>query len=145
STTRVWPQFIGFSLRESTEVESNLRLDHFGQDSRATRARLLTAVSYLRCELLTVLATNVIHHRAGHTTELVSHNTNTEFLTITTTTTHHHLMADISREERLQLALQAYKKGQFPSIQKAADAFDVPKSTLITRVSGTTSRKDSIA
>ncbi|KKA16260.1 Transposase Tan1, partial [Rasamsonia emersonii CBS 393.64] len=88
---------------------------------------------------------NVIHHRAGHTTELVSHNTNTEFLTITTTTTHHHLMADISREERLQLALQAYKKGQFPSIQKAADAFDVPKSTLITRVSGTTSRKDSIA
>ncbi|KKA16457.1 hypothetical protein T310_9953, partial [Rasamsonia emersonii CBS 393.64] len=89
--------------------------------------------------------TNVIHHRAGHTTELVSHNTNTEFLTITTTTTHHHLMADISREERLQLALQAYKKGQFPSIQKAADAFDVPKSTLITRVSGTTSRKDSIA
>ncbi|KAL1978967.1 hypothetical protein VTN96DRAFT_7922 [Rasamsonia emersonii] len=42
-------------------------------------------------------------------------------------------MADISREERLQLALQAYKKGQFPSIQKAADAFDVPKSTLITR------------
>jgi len=54
-------------------------------------------------------------------------------------------MADIFREECLQLALQAYKKGQFPSIQKAADAFDVPKSTLIICVSGTTSCKDSIA
>ena len=88
---------------------------------------------------------NIIHYWAGHTTELVSHHTNTEFLTITTTTTHHHhLMADISREECLQLALQTYKKSQFLSIWKAADAFDVPKSILIIYVSGTTSRKDSI-
>jgi len=53
-------------------------------------------------------------------------------------------MANISREEHLQLALQAYKKSQFPSIQKAADAFDVPKSILIIYVSETTSHKDSI-
>ena len=87
---------------------------------------------------------NIIHYWAGHTTELVSHHTNTEFLTITTTTHHHHLMANISREEYLQLAFQAYKKSQFPLIQKAADVFDMPKSILITCVSRTTSCKDLI-
>jgi len=54
-------------------------------------------------------------------------------------------MADISKEGRMQLALEAYKKGLFPSKTAAAKAFDVPPRTFITRVNGTTARKNSTA
>ena len=35
-----------------------------------------------------------------------------------------------SKEDRIQLALNAFKTGQFKTIKAAALAFDVPKSTL---------------
>jgi len=54
-------------------------------------------------------------------------------------------MPDASEEERMNLALDAFGKGQFPSIRKAAAAFDVPPSTLMTRVNGRTARKDRTA
>ncbi|KKA16391.1 hypothetical protein T310_10022, partial [Rasamsonia emersonii CBS 393.64] len=57
----------------------------------------------------------------------------------------HRVMADISKEGRMQLALEAYKKGLFPSKTAAAKAFDVPPRTFMTRVNGTTARKDSTA
>lgn len=54
-------------------------------------------------------------------------------------------MADDSKEERIKLALKAYKKGLFPSKNAAAKAYDVPLSTFKTQANGTTCRKDSIA
>ena len=54
-------------------------------------------------------------------------------------------MADISKEGRMQLALDAYKRGLYPTKKAAAKAFDVPRSTLTTRLQGTTSRKESRA
>jgi hypothetical protein len=50
---------------------------------------------------------------------------------------------DSSKEGRIQLALEAYKNGQFTSITKTAAAFDVPLSTLKTRVKGTSAWNDS--
>ena len=35
-----------------------------------------------------------------------------------------------SKERRIQLALDAYKKGQFKSLQSVSLAFDVPRTTL---------------
>ncbi|KAF2716571.1 hypothetical protein K431DRAFT_198288, partial [Polychaeton citri CBS 116435] len=40
-------------------------------------------------------------------------------------------------------AITAYHQGQFTSIRKAAKAFRVPKSTLTSRLRGTTSQKNS--
>ena len=54
-------------------------------------------------------------------------------------------MPDNSREERINLALEAYKKGFFPSRNAAAKAYDVPLSTFKSRVNGTTCRKESVA
>jgi hypothetical protein len=49
-------------------------------------------------------------------------------------------MAELSKEERMQLAIDAYKKGLFKSKTAAAKAFDVPPRTLMTRLNGTASR-----
>ncbi|ODM14636.1 hypothetical protein SI65_09981 [Aspergillus cristatus] len=54
-------------------------------------------------------------------------------------------MADNSKEARIKIALEAYKKGLFSSRNAAAKAYDVPLSTFKTRVNGTTCRKESIA
>jgi len=54
-------------------------------------------------------------------------------------------MADISKEGRIELAIDAYNKGLYPSKNAAAKAFDVPRRTFMTRVNGTTSRKETIA
>ena len=54
-------------------------------------------------------------------------------------------MPDNSKEERINLALEAYKKGFFPSRNAAAKAYDVPLSTFKSRVNGTTCRKESVA
>ena len=45
-----------------------------------------------------------------------------------------------SKEARIQLAVNAFKKGQFKTIKAAALAFDVSKSTLGRRIQGTSSR-----
>ena len=45
---------------------------------------------------------------------------------------------------RILLAAQAFKLGQFKSFRKAAASYDVPKTSLISRINGMTSRRDSI-
>jgi hypothetical protein len=42
----------------------------------------------------------------------------------------------VEQEGRIQLAISAFKKGQIPSICRAAKTFDVPKSTLRGRLNG---------
>ena len=54
-------------------------------------------------------------------------------------------MADNLKEKRINLALEAYKKGLFPSRNAAARAYDVPLSTFKTQINGTMSRKQSVA
>lgn len=54
-------------------------------------------------------------------------------------------MPDNSKEERIRLALEAYKKHLFPSKNAAAKAYDVPLSTFKTQVNGTTCRQESVA
>jgi transposase len=43
----------------------------------------------------------------------------------------------LSDEERLEQAIEAYRKGKMPSIRQAALAFEVPYSTLRDRLSKT--------
>ena len=45
-------------------------------------------------------------------------------------------------EARIQLAVEALRSGQIRSVRKAADAFDVPKSTLHRRVKGGGTRQE---
>lgn len=47
-----------------------------------------------------------------------------------------------SKESRIQLALDAYKKGQFKTPQSASLAFDVPRTTLRRRIGGVASRAE---
>jgi Tc5 transposase DNA-binding domain/helix-turn-helix, Psq domain len=49
----------------------------------------------------------------------------------------------VQTEGRLQLACQAYQKGQFRSIRGAVTAYDVPRTTLTRRVQGVPARRDS--
>jgi hypothetical protein len=42
----------------------------------------------------------------------------------------------IKSEDRIQLALKAFKNGQFKSIHAAAAAYDVPYRTLTYRING---------
>ena len=47
-----------------------------------------------------------------------------------------------SKERRIQLALDAYKKGQFKSLQSVSLAFDVPRTTLRRRIGGIASQAE---
>jgi len=49
------------------------------------------------------------------------------------------------QEGRLDLAIQAYKQGQFSSFRAATSTYDVPRSTAQLRVKGIKSKRDSIA
>ena len=56
---------------------------------------------------------------------------------------HQHPQIDKAQQEgRIELALQAYNKGQFRSLRRAADAFNVHYRTLTRRYNGTLSRAD---
>src|SRR5450432_3930159 len=46
------------------------------------------------------------------------------------------------KEGRIALAVQAYNQGYFSSLRAAASAYDVPESTLRSRVKGVSSRRD---
>jgi hypothetical protein len=48
----------------------------------------------------------------------------------------------LKSEDRIQLALQAFKNGQFKSIRAAAIAYDIPYRTLTYRINGRKSRAD---
>ena len=54
-------------------------------------------------------------------------------------------MAEVSKEERMKLAIKAFNQGQFQSKTACAQAFDVPSQTLMKRLNGATSREESIA
>ena len=47
-----------------------------------------------------------------------------------------------SKERRIQLALDAYKKGQFKSLQSVSLAFDVPRTTLQWWIGGVASQAE---
>lgn len=49
------------------------------------------------------------------------------------------------KEGRLELAIQAYKRGEFQSLRATAKAYDVPRATLQTRVAGVKPKRGSIA
>lgn len=51
-------------------------------------------------------------------------------------------LQSIRKEGRMTLALQAYKDGHFTSIRGAANAYDIPESTLRSRVKGCPARRD---
>jgi hypothetical protein len=51
----------------------------------------------------------------------------------------------LHREGRLELAIQAYQKGEFQSYRAAAQAYDVPRDTLQHRIAGTQPRLGSTA
>ena len=48
-------------------------------------------------------------------------------------------MNSVSKEERVQLALSAFKNGQYKTKKAASLAFDMPETTLQRRLQGTTS------
>ena len=50
-----------------------------------------------------------------------------------------------SKEARIQLAVNTFKKGQFKTIKAAALAFDISKSTLGRRIQGTSSHAQKTA
>ena len=54
-------------------------------------------------------------------------------------------MAEVSKEERMKLAIKAFNQGQFQSKTACAQAFDVPSRTLMKCLNGVTSREESIA
>ena len=47
-----------------------------------------------------------------------------------------------SKEGRIAFAINSYKSGYFTSIRGAADAYDLPESTLQTRLKGTRPRSE---
>jgi hypothetical protein len=49
----------------------------------------------------------------------------------------------VEQEGRLLLAIQAIKNQEFTSIRRAAEVFDVPRSTLSARLNGIIYRVDS--
>ena len=54
-------------------------------------------------------------------------------------------MESLSKEERVQLALKAFKEGQYRTKKAASLAFDVSETTLRRRLQGTTSRMQKIS
>ena len=54
-------------------------------------------------------------------------------------------MTELPKGKRLELAIEAFYKGQFSSKTACAKAFDVPPRTLMTRLNGTVSRQHSVA
>ena len=49
------------------------------------------------------------------------------------------------RAGRLELAIQAYQRGQFETPSAAAKAFDVPRNTLLRRLTGVPPKRGSDA
>ena len=54
-----------------------------------------------------------------------------------------HQVLPSNQEGRFLLAIQALKLAQFQSVQAAAKAYDIPRSTLRDRIDGMASRRDS--
>ena len=54
-----------------------------------------------------------------------------------------HQVLPSNQEGRILLAIQALKLAQFQSVQAAAKAYDIPRSTLRDRIDGMASRRNS--
>ena len=54
-------------------------------------------------------------------------------------------MTEIPKGKQLELAIEAFYKGQFSSKTVCAKAFDVPPRTLMTHLNGTVSHQHSVA
>jgi len=54
-------------------------------------------------------------------------------------------MTELPKEERIELALQAFDRGLFISETACAKAFDMPKRTFINRFNRATSRREMLA
>ena len=54
-------------------------------------------------------------------------------------------MAEIPKEKRMEMAIEAFNKGQFSSKTACAQAFDVPSQILMKHLNGATSCEESIA
>lgn len=54
-------------------------------------------------------------------------------------------MTEIPKEKQMEMAIEAFNKGQFPSKNACAKAFDVALRTLITYLNRVTSQKEAIA
>ncbi|QIX00721.1 hypothetical protein AMS68_006238 [Peltaster fructicola] len=57
----------------------------------------------------------------------------------------HHASSTRSKEDSIIAAIHAIDSGQYATVHRAAEAFNVPKSTLQARLNGRASRRDSIA
>ena len=84
---------------------------------------------------------NVIDHRTAPTTE------RRQILRIPPiypliVISHLYIMECQSKEDRVQLALNAFKNGQFKTKKSASLAFDVPETTLRRRIQGIASRAE---
>ena len=88
---------------------------------------------------------NVINHQVKQITE---QNTPPNYMTrsSTSTTKMPCKTADsaVHQEGHILLAIKAFNDGQFKSIQAAAQAYNVPHSTLYNRLHGRTARVDAI-
>ena len=69
------------------------------------------------------ITTNVIGHRAAPNSMYSDFSPLLLFY-------HLYLMESLSKEERVQVALKSFKKGQYKTKKAAALAFDVPETTL---------------
>ena len=54
-------------------------------------------------------------------------------------------MSEVSKEEQMKAAIKAFNEGKFQSKSACACVFDVPSQTLMKRLNGVTSRKESLA
>jgi hypothetical protein len=82
---------------------------------------------------------NVFHHRAGHTIEPATFPWHDQFPPQHVMSQQHSAIA-IQEGGRLDLALSAYRTGQFKSLRRAAAAFNVPHQRLSDRLYGITSQ-----
>ena len=81
---------------------------------------------------------NVAYMHLGHPTK--TRPIHLQFSTMSTS----NKQAALHQEGRLELALQSYREGAFKSYRAAADAYDVPRTTLQDRVAGIKPKRGSI-
>jgi hypothetical protein len=80
---------------------------------------------------------NVIPRSAGHPSSNFNAFTPTKLSKSTMPSKSRRISQKLVEQEgRLQLAISALKKNEIPSIRRAADIFDVPRSTLQDRLNG---------
>ena len=75
------------------------------------------------------------YHRAGQPTERDKISWHNHTISHRDMSQHNNVIL-VEQEGRIELALKAYRYNQFKSLQRAAEAYNVPNSTLAYRASG---------